>query len=77
MAENKWKEADRVSDRIVDMWNEELTTKQTDPIQLLAGFLLAFMALERTMPVLRPASLRKLADAVAGTLSSILAERGV
>lgn len=50
-----WDIADRISDRIVDTIDSELKAMQetgkVEPLQLLAGQLLALCALERTIPM--------------------------
>jgi hypothetical protein len=55
--DEKWAIANRISDRIVGVINDELDLmrKANDvrPLQLLAGQLLAFCALEATLPVTR------------------------
>lgn len=43
------KVADRISDAIVALCNQELNAG-TGPMELLAGMLLSYMALESTMP---------------------------
>lgn len=45
-----WKEADRISDRIVDLLNEEIKRPGFSPVQLFAGQMLAMLAVLRTAP---------------------------
>lgn len=63
--------ADAISDAIVDAINrtiEQMKQKDgiTDPMQLLAGVLLGFMSLQRTMPKIATAipSIKRLFDAI-------------
>lgn len=54
MIGGKWRTADRISDRIVDIINGELEvmrcTDDVQPIQLFAGQLLALLSMMMTMP---------------------------
>ena len=73
---NKWATADRISDRIVDFINDELEqmrkSDNIEPLQILAGQLLALKALEQTMPlVMFPTSLQAVLIAVNSALSEI------
>jgi hypothetical protein len=69
--------ADRISDRIVDVLNDELGKMRASgdmrATQLLAGQLLAFCALEQTMPpdAPWPGALRLLSAAVHTCLDSL------
>jgi hypothetical protein len=80
-AEKQWAIADRISDRIVEIINDELhrmrTRDKIEPLQLIAGQLLAFCALERTMPPpgLRPAALQVCMDSIKVCLDVIINER--
>jgi hypothetical protein len=47
-ADDKWQDADRISDTIVDLLNAELAT--VSPVEVLAGLMLAMMALLKTAP---------------------------
>jgi hypothetical protein len=47
-------QADRISDRIVDILNEERTKPGFNPVQAFAGQLLAILSFARTAPVPRP-----------------------
>jgi hypothetical protein len=47
-AADKWQDADRISDTIVDLLNAELAT--VSPVEVLAGVMLAMMALLKTAP---------------------------
>jgi len=47
---DEWVQADRVSDRIVDILNDELEKVDSKPLQVLAGQMLAFCAIASTMP---------------------------
>ena len=67
--------ADRISDRIVDILNDELVSmkiaERVDGLTLLAGQLLALKGLQNTMPVPLPAEIALLysyIDAVLGQL---------
>ena len=61
-----WDVADQVSDEIVEVLNRATDRMQEqdrlDPLQLIVGMLLAFFALEKTIPegTLRPTSLQLL-----------------
>ena len=46
----EWKDADRISDRIVDLMNEEINRPGFSPLQMFAGQMLAMMAMLRTAP---------------------------
>jgi hypothetical protein len=69
--------ADRISDRIVDVLNDEIGKMRASgdmrATQLLAGQLLAFCALEQTMPPWEqnPGALRLLRAAVHTCLESL------
>lgn len=65
---NNWSDADRISDKIIDMVNAELKS-EIGPLQIYAGQLLALMGFIRTAPsVFRPASF----DAVEKVISDCL-----
>jgi hypothetical protein len=70
-----WEIANRISDGIVAILQKELDemrrTNRIEPAQLLAGPLLAFKALERSMPVGKPAELLILISAVDDCLQSL------
>lgn len=74
--DKRWDAADRISDRIVDIVNEELDTmrkaESIDPLGLLAGQLLALLALVRTAPAIHPPSFAAVADAAQDCLREIL-----
>ena len=70
----KWARADRISDCLVDQFNGWLK-EPSDPLEVLAGFLLAFMALTRTMPAVKPRSLTQLIKAVVACLDDVLYDR--
>lgn len=69
-----WSAADRISDEIVAAVNRELASYRgtaEHPLQILAGQLLALLALSRTMPDERPASLERLLDAAQTVLNEL------
>jgi hypothetical protein len=68
---NIFSDADRISDHLVDLWYQEIA-QGTNPIQILCGFLLGYMALQHTMPPKVPESIATLTDAVVGALSEAL-----
>lgn len=78
-AASPWAAADELSDKIVEAVNAELVRMraagQVQALQILAGQLLALMALERTMPPDRPASAGRLFAAVREVLDE-LQQRG-
>jgi hypothetical protein len=49
----EWKDADRISDRIIDMANEEVR-KGTSPLQIFAGIMLGMLGFLRAAPPERP-----------------------
>ena len=73
---NKWIIADRISDRIVVIVDDELEEmkgkENIEPLQLFAGQLLAFKTLERTMPVIRPKVVNRLFSCVDEVLKELL-----
>jgi len=75
---NKWEIADRISDRIVDVINDELRQMKErndiQPLQLLAGQLLAYKALERIagLGIVRPPELRLVSQSVNICLNSLM-----
>jgi hypothetical protein len=46
----EWKDADRISDRIIDLLNEESKRPNFSPLQMFAGQMLAMIAMLRTAP---------------------------
>ncbi len=68
--------ADRISDRIVDILNDELVSmkiaEKIDGLTLLAGQLLALKGLRNTMPVPLPAELARLYSYVDAVLEQLL-----
>lgn len=81
--EKRFRYADRLSDQIVTATNRTLEQMKDDgqiePLQLLMGVCLGFMALMKTLPSgPRPASLKQLQKAVQAVLldaSGILIDR--
>lgn len=75
METNNWAIADRISDCIVETVNGELEQmkkqKNIQPLQLLAGQLLAFKALESTMPLVRPQGVDQLFSCVDEVLKEL------
>lgn len=75
----RWAVADRISDAIVDLINAELKAMRdedrVDGLQLLAGQLLAFCALHRTMPAVMPKTLKVARDAIQACLADMVSER--
>lgn len=57
-----WKDADEISDRIIDLMNARLKAG-VDPVSLLAGQLLGLLGFMRTAPPSQPASFRAVAEA--------------
>ncbi len=75
-----WTIADRISDKIVNVINDELDAmRQRDaiePLQLLAGELLALHALAQTVPAGAPESFKQLMYAAGFTLGEIMRTGG-
>lgn len=70
-----WTVADRISDRIIDILNEELKKPDFDPVEALAGQLLALFRYMRTAPPDTPASFQILKDDIQVVLGELMAER--
>lgn len=71
-----WNDADRISDRIVELINEEVKRK-TSPIQVFAGQMLAMKSMLRSAPEDRPVQLDLVEAAIDTCLMSMLGELGV
>lgn len=76
MSDRDWSIADRVSERIVAILNDELrqmrARSNVDSLQLLVGQLLAFYALGKMpAPKPRPLSLEQLDSAIANMLDEL------
>jgi hypothetical protein len=50
----KWAQADRISDRIIDLINAERRKPGFSPMQMMAGQMLAILGFMRTAPAFRP-----------------------
>lgn len=78
MIGGKWRTADRISDRIVDVINSELEvmrrTDDVQPIQLFAGQLLAILSLMMTMPNHRLPELHRVKSACEQCLKIMMRE---
>jgi hypothetical protein len=75
---NDWSYADRISDRIVDMINEERVKDDFSPTQLLVGIVLGlrgYMTTATVLPIQLPPPFIALYDAIADFLNSALRER--
>lgn len=68
---NEWKEADRISERIVDMIRAEIEVG-TGPTQILAAQCLALKAFISTAPRKMPQSLRVLDEVVTALLQDMV-----
>ena len=65
-------DADRISDRVVDLLNEEIKERGVRPLPLLAGLLMGLAAYLRTAPQdARPHSFNMLEDAVYDVLREV------
>ena len=71
---NLWVAADRVSDRIIELLNEERKRPDFSPVQCWAGQLLALLAFGRTAPVIFPAEFGTVLMAADRCLTSMLRE---
>jgi hypothetical protein len=70
---NEWKQADRISDAIVDLLNAEIKRPGFSPIQLLAGQMLAMCAMASTCPKsLAPPEYIEVMNAIARCLGSMV-----
>jgi hypothetical protein len=67
----EWALADRISDRIVNMMNEERLHPDFSPVQALAGQLLALLAMLSTAPMVKPLSLGLVEEAVGACLHDL------
>ncbi len=79
MAE-RWDVADRLSDRIVDLVNEELATMRRagtiEPREILAGQLLGLLAFIRTAPrFVQPPTFQDLERAARACLNDMVASK--
>lgn len=74
---HQWAVADRISDRIVNVINDEWEAMRLagrlDPLQLLAGQLLALLALARTMPSTQPREVEVVMTAATDCLHAMAA----
>lgn len=71
--------ADRISDKIVDLINEQCKLPDVTAVQAFAGQLLAIMALTRTAPPTAPPEFKAVVQAAERCLQSMIAaaERGM
>lgn len=71
----EWKDADRISDRIVELINRE-AERGTSPLQIFAGEMLALAALLRTAEGLsKPAPMIAVEAAIHACLASMVHSR--
>jgi len=70
----EWKDADRISDRIMDIANEEVE-KGVSPVQVFAGVMLGLMGIMRSAPTERPASMIQVETAIRMCLTSMIESR--
>ena len=69
----EWKDADRISDRIVDLLREEMKRPHFSPMQMFVGQMLAMMAMLRTAEGLHfPAELALVREAIRRCLQSVI-----
>lgn len=74
---NPWEVADAISDRIIDLMNDEVEKMKTagdiQPLQLLAGQLLGLVGFMRTAPQLsRPPSFNAVGQAAMDCLNDLM-----
>lgn len=74
MAERRWYRADQISDAIVDLINSELKKPGgCDPLDMLAGQMLALMALCKTADgIPKPVAFVRVQNAITECLQSML-----
>lgn len=71
----KWRQADRISDAIVDLLNREKEAPDMHPLEILGGQLLAFKAYLATAPKARPGELMVFEEAVDACLYALRQHR--
>ena len=72
----EWKTADRISDRIVDIINDEIRQPGFSPVQIFVGQMLAMTAFLRTAEGLaRPFPMARVEMAIRECLRSMINER--
>jgi len=72
----EWKTADRISDRIVDIINDEIRQPGFSPVQIFVGQMLAMVAFLRTAEGLaRPFPMARVEMAIRECLRSMINER--
>jgi hypothetical protein len=74
-----WNTADRISDRIVDMLKEEIGQMRQDgelqPLQILAGQVLALLSTLQSAPPVMPPSLVALEESATTFLKEMLSRK--
>lgn len=68
----EWADADRISDSIVDLLNEERKRPDFSPLQMFAGQMLAMLAMLRTAPPDTPQELMLVRSAIELCLHSMI-----
>lgn len=71
---SKFAQADRISDRIVDILNDERKKPGFNLVQAFAGQLLAILAFSNTAPTPRPRPMAHVCKAAGECLMSIMAD---
>jgi hypothetical protein len=72
----EWKDADRISDRIVDLLRDEAKRPGFSPLQMFAGQMLAMMAMLQTAPEdAMPGELTIVRSAIELCLTSMIRRR--
>lgn len=67
----EWRDADRISDRIIDLSNEECQ-RGTSPLQVFAGVMLGLMGIMRSAPKERPIEMVGVEAAISLCLNAML-----
>lgn len=70
----EWADADRISDRIIDIANEEVQ-RGISPVQVFAGVMLGLMGVMRSAPQERPIEMVGVEAAISLCLNSMLEEK--
>lgn len=71
----EWKDADRISDRIIDLLREEAQRPDSSPLQMFAGQMLAMMAMLKTAPEEAPEEFFIVRSAIELCLTSMIRSR--
>jgi hypothetical protein len=66
-----WDDADRISDRVIDLANEEFQ-RRVSPLQVFAGIMLGLMGVMRSAPKKRPIEMVGVEAAISLCLNSML-----